>query len=638
MSIVHFVFFSFLFIGISFVNVSYGWSIDDIDPVVSTRYGQIRGRRDTPVGNYPSDLRITSFIGIPYASPPVGIGRFSNPKEPEKWSGFLDATNRRVMCPQVEQRFRLESDPQIGESEDCLYLNVQVLTRGSVTVNAPVVVYLHGGEFKYGGKDFYYLDVLPQNLNSLVFVTINYRLGPLGFLSTDTNEVHGNYGLRDIIMALQWVQSEISQFHGDTNSVILMGHDAGAIAANMLMLSTYNKVYFNAVVCSGGTVFTPWAFEHQPSIISRELALSLGCGYTQIRRCLQQKSTSEILAVARTKRLHFRPTIDRNLSDPLFRDEPHIQFENGFFTRVPLIVGITEQEGALDYYRNYRQIQAISKIQDKIRYLIEPFVRRYANLDVLAALAHYQYFPEEEARSGRQTTTVGRGYNQGQVDERLVQVLGDFLYSLPAEKALQLHSSHNLISKFYVYEDKQPRITFGMLQRNLPSDVTADKFRATHMDDIFILFKTIYSKQYAEANPAANTLLSCILSTLKDKEQTCNWQNYQTTTRSYIRVTRQGSNYGNMFRSERMVAFWNHLFSTVEASTVVIPPYFPEAEFQSYQAATWSLVAIVVILLLLSGGLAAVIFIKRRNDKQSLKLIRKRNEEFTEKGDVVEQL
>ncbi|XP_015793096.1 cholinesterase-like, partial [Tetranychus urticae] len=234
MSIVHFVFFSFLFIGISFVNVTYSWSIDDVNPVVSTRYGHIRGRRDTPVGNYPSDLRITSFIGIPYASPPVGSGRFSNPKEPVKWSGFLDATNRRVMCPQVEQRFRLESDPQIGESEDCLYLNVQVLSRGPVTANAPVVVYLHGGEFKYGGKDFYYLDVLPQNLNSLVFVTINYRLGPLGFLSTDTNEVHGNYGLRDIIMALQWVQSEISQFHGDTNSVVLMGHDAGAIAANML--------------------------------------------------------------------------------------------------------------------------------------------------------------------------------------------------------------------------------------------------------------------------------------------------------------------------------------------------------------------------------------------------------------------
>ena len=151
------------------------------------------------------------------------------------------------------------------------------------------------------------------------------------------------------------------------------------------------------------------------------------------------------------------------------------------------------------------------------------------------------------------------------------------------------------------------------------------------MDDIFILFKTIYSKQYAEANPAANTLLSCILATIKDKDQTCNWQNYQTTTRSYIRVTRQGSAYGNMFRSERMVAFWDHLFSTVEASTVVIPPYFPGAEFQSYQAATWSLVAIFVILLLLSGGSGAVIFIKRRNDKQLLKLIRKRNEEFTEK-------
>lgn len=213
----------------------------------------------------------------------------------------------------------------------------------------------------------------------------------------------------------------------------------------------------------------------------------------------------------------------------------------------------------------------------------------------------------------------------------LFKMLGDFLYNLPAEKALLLHSNYNSPSKFFVYEDKSSRPTFGMLQKNLPAEVTRDKFRATHMDDILLLFKTVYTSQYSDLSPGSNSLLSCILAAIHDKGSPCSWHDYRSTARSYLRILRTGQGAAENFRSERLIAFWNHLFSTIEASTVVIPPYFPIAEFQSYQAATWSLTAFVIILLLIAIGLASVIYISRRNDKRSLKLIRKRNEEFTEK-------
>lgn len=103
----------------------------------------------------------------------------------------------------------------------------------------PVIFYLHGGEFKYGGKDFYKPDLLLKN--DVILVVPNYRLGVLGFLGTDDYHCPGNFGLKDQIAALKWVSSEIHRFNGDRNSVTVMGHDAGAISAHMLMFTKEAK-------------------------------------------------------------------------------------------------------------------------------------------------------------------------------------------------------------------------------------------------------------------------------------------------------------------------------------------------------------------------------------------------------------
>lgn len=101
--------------------------------------------------------------------------------------------------------------------------------------NYPVVFYIHGGEFKYGGKDYYKPDLLLKN--DVILVVPNYRLGVLGFFGTDDTHCPGNFGIKDIIAALRWVSSEIHHFNGDRNAVTIMGHDAGAIASHILMMT-----------------------------------------------------------------------------------------------------------------------------------------------------------------------------------------------------------------------------------------------------------------------------------------------------------------------------------------------------------------------------------------------------------------
>ena len=104
-----------------------------------------------------------------------------------------------------------------------------------------MLVYFHGGEFIYGGKDFfkpdYIFDSLIQNGQEIVVVTVNYRLGVLGFLSTDDIQQPGNNGIRDQILALQWINQNIGLFQGNPNQVTIMGHDAGGVSVGMHMLN-----------------------------------------------------------------------------------------------------------------------------------------------------------------------------------------------------------------------------------------------------------------------------------------------------------------------------------------------------------------------------------------------------------------
>uniref|UniRef100_A0A1I8N4W4 Carboxylic ester hydrolase n=1 Tax=Musca domestica TaxID=7370 RepID=A0A1I8N4W4_MUSDO len=196
--------------------------------IMETTLGAIKGvEMETRLGN-----KFWSFRGIRYAEPPVGELRFQNPQPVRAWKPqIFDATEDGPMCPQITETRRAML------SEDCLRLNVYTRSLNSSEHLRPVIVYLHpGGFYLFSGIS---LDAGGQNFldRDIVLVTLNYRLGSLGFLALGNEQAPGNMGLKDQVMALRWVQQYVRRFGGDPSSVTLWGYSAGAMSVGLHMMS-----------------------------------------------------------------------------------------------------------------------------------------------------------------------------------------------------------------------------------------------------------------------------------------------------------------------------------------------------------------------------------------------------------------
>ncbi|KAL6419962.1 hypothetical protein ACFW04_011043 [Cataglyphis niger] len=198
---------------------------------VNVREGKLIGIIDKNIhaGNY------IAFRGIPYAKPPVGKLRFKDPVPPEPWSGSRDSSKHGNIAVQKDPITR----EMIGD-EDCLYLNVYTADIESWR-KRPVMVWIHGGAFSTGSGDatIYGPDYIVRK--DVVLVTLNYRLGVLGFLNLNDKVATGNQGMKDVVMALQWVQKNISKFTGDPGNVTIFGESAGGAIVHYLTLSPLSK-------------------------------------------------------------------------------------------------------------------------------------------------------------------------------------------------------------------------------------------------------------------------------------------------------------------------------------------------------------------------------------------------------------
>ncbi|HZO52398.1 MAG TPA: carboxylesterase family protein, partial [Bryobacteraceae bacterium] len=186
------------------------------------------------------DPSITAFKGLPYAAPPVGNLRWRPPAAPLRWTGVRKADKFGAICPQTRNP---GNEPM---SEDCLFANVWTGVVSS-TERRPVLVWVHGGGFGSESGSLPKLDGERLAKKGIILVTFNYRLGPLGFLSTPElskesgHNASGNYGLMDDIALLKWVQRNIAAFGGDPDKVTFFGHSAGAGTVNFLSISPLAK-------------------------------------------------------------------------------------------------------------------------------------------------------------------------------------------------------------------------------------------------------------------------------------------------------------------------------------------------------------------------------------------------------------
>ncbi|KAE8752496.1 Carboxyl/Cholinesterase 02 [Frankliniella occidentalis] len=362
---------------------------NEITPAVKIAQGELTGLFQTSTAN----KKYMAFYGIPYARPPVGDLRFKAPQPAVPWEGVRAAQTEGDFCPQpaatnimkpqasvktaadalkmvasLPGAARHAAKHMLHMSEDCLYLNVYTpLEALPVDKPLPVLVWIHDGGFVFGSGDYNMQG--PEHLmdRGVVLVTLNYRLGAFGFLSSNSSDAPGNAGLKDQRLALRWVQDNIRHFGGDPGMVTLYGSSAGAVSAHAHVLSANSKGLFQAAILSSGSTQDFGATQADAELTSRQLAHAMGagadtCGDTKRRiQFLRDAPFKDI--VAGMKHLMASSKTNRNIVErpiwapvvepadggepPVLDRHPNdILVAGDFNTEVPLVIGVNDKEGS----------------------------------------------------------------------------------------------------------------------------------------------------------------------------------------------------------------------------------------------------------------------------------------------------
>jgi para-nitrobenzyl esterase len=238
---------------------------------------------------------VRHFLGIPYAAPPIGDLRWRAPQPAASWTGTRDALQTSDQCPQTLSYYGA------SDVEDCLYLNVWSPVGAH---DLPVMVWLHGGAFIFGsGGDKYYSGEKLAD-KGIVVVTINYRLGPFGFMALpqlDSEDpqypTSGNYGLEDQRAALQWVQRNIAAFGGDPKQVTLFGESAGGFSTCVQYFSSRTTDLFRAAISESGLCGASILENTHQTALDQGTALAtqLGCTSGDILACMRTQTAQALL-------------------------------------------------------------------------------------------------------------------------------------------------------------------------------------------------------------------------------------------------------------------------------------------------------------------------------------------------------
>ena len=317
------------------------------DLTVKTTDGKIHGKLI-------NEGKVRAFQGIPYAAPPVGNLRWAPPQPAKPWKETLDATKYGHHCAQNhvfdDMVFQDAASPDDKGSEDCLTLNVY--TPDKAKGKLPVMFWIHGGGYSGGGSSEprHNGDFLPTD--GVVLVTINYRLGVFGFLAlpelaAEQGGASGNYGLMDMVQALQWVKKNISDFGGDPSNVTIFGESAGSFAVSTLMaVPSAQGLFAKAIGESGGALASGGlAMETLAVRGPKEDDWMKSTGATSIAE-LRAIDTDKILAAASKggagNIVRFSPVIDGK-----FISEPIVDtYKAGKQAKVPLLAGFNRDEGS----------------------------------------------------------------------------------------------------------------------------------------------------------------------------------------------------------------------------------------------------------------------------------------------------
>ncbi|MRN53459.1 carboxylesterase/lipase family protein [Paenibacillus monticola] len=312
-------------------------------PVAVTTYGELQGRQENGVN---------VWRGVPFAQPPVGELRFRAPQPPESWSGLRDAAEFGPVSPQpLDSRGTRFGGGNPQHSEDCLYLNIWAPATGGKGL--PVMVWIHGGTFITGaGSQPLFDGTSFAARGNVIVVSINYRLGPFGFLHLSPlgDGLASNQGLLDQIAALTWVQHDIAAFGGDPKRVTVFGESAGSMSIAALLAMPAAKGLFAGAIMQSGAAQTLQS--DQADAIAAALLAELGIFSASGAGLLCSLPAETIIAAAErmtyklsgdSLSMFFQPVIEPST----LPENPADALEKGSASGIPLLIGTNRHEGNL---------------------------------------------------------------------------------------------------------------------------------------------------------------------------------------------------------------------------------------------------------------------------------------------------
>ena len=300
------------------------------------------------------DTGLRVFRGIPFAAPPTGDLRWKSPQPVEPWQGDRDATEFGTICPQQPLLAMMTGEGLPASGEDCLYLNVW--TTASSGDERPVMVWIHGGGLSLGWSHQGVYDGAAFAGKGVVLVSINYRLGALGYLAHPalsaeaTDGTSGNYGFLDQIAALEWVRDNIAAFGGDKDNVTIFGESAGGTSVHALVASPMAKGLFHRAIAQSAWI-TETNITHvsksRPTVDSGEAnglvwAETVSSGTAETAADLR---ALDVKTIVQKGSQAFQPAI--TFGGDFMPTSSEDRFRKGEHNQVPLIAGTNANEGTM---------------------------------------------------------------------------------------------------------------------------------------------------------------------------------------------------------------------------------------------------------------------------------------------------
>ncbi|XP_052128544.1 cholinesterase 1-like isoform X4 [Frankliniella occidentalis] len=489
-------------------------------PVVKVKDGFLRGRTLRTEGG----TTYYGFRGVPYAKPPIGDLRFKAPQPPEPWLDVRDAGQEGSYCTQPMVKVKVQPRSwsfkdvsafmatmptllrRVGkmfrQSEDCLYLNVYSpeLPRGESAPLRPVLFWIHGGGFLVGDGDSdifgpdYFVD------QGIVVVSINYRLGPFGFLSVGTEEAPGNAGMKDQVMALRWVRDNIAVFGGDPGRVCVYGESAGAVAAHLHTLSPLSRGLFHAAIIGSGSALHEWAMSNKGLGTARELAKTLGIEASEpdeVVAALRKESADRLISgVIKMNidarfighELVFLPVVEPPGKDAFLTEEPEDILREGRQADVPIIIGVNNREGGLWLVGNPTTGRQNPTSASEIATLRS----RLANEMFLTDEMHSSLTPEKRAECHKEIMEFyfGEKTLTKETMPQFLDLFGDLCFINSLYVCTRLHAANEKTPVYVYYLSYEGKLGFfkRLLKLKIPGMSHGDElgyiFRVTLLPEI----------------------------------------------------------------------------------------------------------------------------------------------------------